>query len=221
MAGTSGPVVQPKVRARLILADDHRMVVQSFSQVLRGQFDVVDVVYDADALIELLQAKSADCLLLDVLLPGMNGLELIPRVRSLRPEIKILVVTMLRDRAVAEAALAAGADGFLPKDGGIDELALALETVLFGRLYISPTVPKTSHGVGTSAGHPALARLTFRQQQVLRLIGEGKALTEIARLLSVSESTVEFHKHNVMRALGLHTTSALAQFAVLLLAQSS
>lgn len=203
-------------RLSLILADDHRMTVEAFSATLGCDYDIAGVAFDGDELLTLVQRCAADCLLLDLILPGRNGLELIPRVRSLQPAMKILVVTMLIDRPLAEAALSTGASGFVPKDAGIAELKLAIGEVLAGRRYVSPRLPKTSHRVSLEARHPALRALTPRQQEIVLLLGEGKSDREIAYALALSPSTITFHKHHLMRVLGFESDGALMKYAILL-----
>jgi DNA-binding NarL/FixJ family response regulator len=192
------------------------MVVEAFSVALRPRFDVAGVAYDGQRLVALANCCPADCLLLDIALPGQNGLQLVPRVRAAQPEMRILVVTMFLDRAIANAALDAGADGIVPKDAPLAELELAISEVLAGRRYVSPRLPKTSHRVGLQARHQGLERLTPRQQDIVRLFGEGKSETEMARALGVGLSTITFHKHNLMRALGVESDAALKQLCGLL-----
>lgn len=202
-------------RARLILADDHRMVVEGLRAILERQYDIAGVAFGAQELLALLDHRPAECLMLELLIAGGNGLDLIPRIRQLQPTLKILVVTVLIDRVLADAALAAGASGFIPKSGCCDELCIAISEVLAGRRYLSPQVPKTSHRVSLGAKHLGLHRLTPRQQEVVLLMGEGKSATEICKTLDLSQSTITFHKHNIMRVLGVGSDADLVRYSVL------
>ena len=204
-----------RARPRLVIVDDHRLLVQGLQEMLGRRYDVVGVAYAGDELLELLRHRPADALLLDLSLPGRGGLELLPEIRALQPDLRVLVVTMHTDRILAEAALAAGATGFVPKDAGMDELERALESVLAGRKFISDRVPPVSHGVGLDAIHASLARLTPRQQTILRLIGNGKTSAEIAAKLGLTESTVTFHRQRIRRALGLASEWELVRQAIL------
>jgi len=132
-------------KPRLILVDDHRMIVGGLRSTLRATYDIVGVAFGGKELLALLKTRSADCLLLDLQLPDRLGLDLIPDVLALRPEMRILVVTMFLDRCIAEAALAAGAHGFIPKDAGRKELESAITDVLAGRRHVSPRLPRTSN----------------------------------------------------------------------------
>ena len=203
-------------RIRVVVADDHQMVVEAFARYLSRDFLVVGTAPDGDPLVTLLETRAADCLLLDLGLPGRNGLELIPSVRALQPSLKILVVTMFLDRVLADAAIAVGADGYVPKDAGIDELTLAIQDVISGHRYLSPRLPKTSHHVGLNAAHPALQRLTPRQQQIVIMLGEGRSESEVARALGVSLTAVIYHKNKIMRVLGVTKNASLRVLSVLL-----
>lgn len=202
-------------QARLIIADDHRMVVQGLEQMLGQRFEIVGVAYAGDELLKLLQRTPADGLLLDLSLPGRSGLDILPEIRTLQPDLKVLVLTMHADRVLAEASLAAGALGFVPKDAGMEELKLALSEVLAGRRYVSPRVPKSSHRVGLDAMHASLARLTERQQAILRLLGEGLSSAEIGDKLGLSENTITFHRKRIRMILGLATEWELTREAIL------
>jgi two-component system invasion response regulator UvrY len=202
-------------RPRLVIVDDHRLLVQGLQQLLGKQYDIVGVAYAGDELLELLRRTPADAVLLDLSLPGRGGLELLPEIRALQPELRVLVLTMHVDRILAEAALAAGATGFVPKDAGMEELRAALEAVLAGRRFLSERVPKISHRVGLDAVHASLSRLTPRQQTILRLIGEGRTSAEIGAKLGLSENTITFHRQRIRRLLGLASEWELVRHAIL------
>lgn len=203
-------------RERLVIADDHRMVVQGLQQMLGERYEIAAVAYAGDELLEVLKQTPADGLLLDLSLPGRNGLDILPEVRELQPDLKVLVLTMHADRVMAEASLAAGALGFVPKDAGVEELKLALSQVLAGRRYVSPRVPKSSHRVALDALHASLARLTDRQQAILRLLGQGKTSAEIGEELGISENTITFHRRRIRALLGLASEWELTRQAILI-----
>ena len=204
-----------KHRPRLVIADDHRLLVQGLQQMLGRRFEIVGVAYAGDELLELLRRTPADGLVLDLSLPGRSGLDLLPDIRSLQPGLHVLVLTMHVDRILAEAALAAGATGFVPKDSSMDEVETALNEVLAGRRYLSPRIPKFSHRVGLDAIHSSLTRLTPRQQTILRLLGQGKTSAEIGHTLGLSESTITFHRHRIRKILGLTSEWELVRHAIL------
>ena len=202
-------------RARLVIADDHRMVVQGLEQMLADRYDIAGVAYAGDELLALLKRTPADIVLLDLSLPGRSGLDILPDIRALQPAVKVLVLTMHADRVLAEAALAAGALGFVPKDAGMEELKLALTEVLAGRRYVSPRVPKSSHRMALDALHASLAKLTERQQTILRLLGQGLSSAEIGEKLGLSENTITFHRKRIRAVLGLTSEWELTRQAIL------
>ena len=204
-----------RARPRLVIVDDHRLVVEGLRQMLGKRYDIVGVAYAGDELLELLRHTPADGLLLDLSLPGRGGLELLPEIRALQPALRVLVLTMHVDRILAGAALAAGATGFVPKDAGMDELERALTSVLAGKRFLSKRVPRASHGLGPDAMHASLARLTPRQQSILRLIGKGRTSGEIAAKLGLTESTITFHRQRIRRLLGLASEWELVRHAIL------
>jgi DNA-binding NarL/FixJ family response regulator len=140
----------------------------------------------------------------------------LPLAKQVRPELRVIIVTMHVDPWLAEAAFESGADGFVPKDAHSDDLFAAIRAVMGGGRYLSRLVPRTSHRVGLGAHHPGLSRLTPRQLQVFRLMGGGRRPIEISRALGVGRSTVTFHKGNIMRVLGIKSHSLLIRFAVLM-----
>jgi len=203
-------------RPRLVIADDHRLLVQGLQKMLGRRFDIVGVAYAGDELLELLRTTPADCLLLDLSFPGRSGLDVLPDIQALQPDLRIVVLTMHVDRILAEAAFAAGALGFVPKDSGMEEVERALAEALAGRRYLSPRVPKFTHGVGLDATHLSLSRLTPRQQEILRLLGQGKTSAEIGDSLGLSENTITFHRARIRKILGLSSEWEMARFAILL-----
>ena len=190
------------------------MVIEALENALKPSFTIAGVAYSGEQVMGVLADAESDCLLLDLGLPGKNGMQLIPAIRRRHPDVRILVLTMHVDRSVADACIAAGASGFVPKEATIAELKMAIGEVLAGRRYVSPLVPKSSHRLSLDAVHVGLQQLTTRQQDVLLRLGEGQTLVEISRGLEVSPSTVTFHKQNIMRVLGFDDDGALLQYAV-------
>lgn len=202
-------------RPRLIIADDHRLLVEGLQQTLGRNYDVVGVAYTGEEALEVAGAIDADCLLLDISLPGRNGLDILPDLLDLRPGLRVVVLTMHADRVLADASLAAGAMGFVPKDAGTDEVQTALGEALKGRRYISPRVPQMSRQLSLDARHLALARLTPRQQEVIRLLGEGLSSAEVGEVLGVSRAAVTGIRTRIREVLGLSNEFELVRFAIL------
>ncbi len=210
------PLLAPEAaRSRLMIADDHAMLVESLCAALGPEFEIAGTAHSGLELLALVSARRAHCLVLDLLLPGPTGLELIPMVLTKQPALRILVISMLVDPVFADAVLAEGASGFVPKEAPMCELELAIREVIAGRCYVSARVPKTSHQVGLRARHPALRALTSRQEEILLLLGDGMTERDVAEALGLGPSTVTFHKRNLMRTLGIGTDAALRRFSVL------
>ena len=203
-------------RPTLILADDHPMLVEGLERLLSRRYQVVGKAHSGPELLALLDTTVADCLLLDLSMPGTSGLELLPDARKKRPQMKILVVTQHVDRVIAEAVMEAGADGFVPKDSGSEDLREAITAVLSGEKFVSDRVPKRSYRITLGAPHPGLAGLTPRQLEILRLIARGMSTADIAAELGLSQSTVTFHRVNIRKTLGLDSERGLVRWAILM-----
>jgi DNA-binding NarL/FixJ family response regulator len=190
---------------------------QGIKALLRSSYVCVGVVNDGRELIATMDRTKPDVLLLDLSMPHVNGLELLPQVVQRAPSLKVLVVTMHLDRTLADLALGAGAHGFIPKESSAEELNSAIDQVLNGaKPFISPRVPRRSFRDGSAMEHPALDRLTPRHRQILALVGDGKSSQEIAETLGVSPRTVEFHRAGIRKALGITTEWGLMRFAIML-----
>jgi len=202
-------------RPLVLIADDHPLVAQGLRALIAPYCDVVALVEDARQVEAAVAEHQPDLLLLDLSMPHRNGLELLTVLRERYPALRMLVVTMHLDRALAEQAFLNGADGFIPKEAPAEELQTAIVTVLHDRRYLSPRVPRRGFGDGTTPADARLERLTPRQREVVRLLGQGKTTPEIAVLLGLSERTVEFHRAGARRALGITTEWGLVRFAIM------
>jgi DNA-binding NarL/FixJ family response regulator len=203
-------------RASILIADDHPLMSQGLRAILRPNYVVVGVVNDGREVHAVVESTKPDIVLLDLSMPHRNGLELIPELLAAFPALRILVVTMHVDRALADLALQAGAHGFVPKESSAEELNTAIQEVLEGRRYVSPKIPRRSFRDGAAVEHPELDRLTPRHLQILQLIGDGKSTAEIAETLGVSPRTVEFHRASIRKALGITSEWGLMRFAIML-----
>lgn len=205
-------------KPRLLLADDHELLLDGLRRVLEADYDLIGAVGDGRAAVAAYEQLQPDLLLLDIALPLLNGIEAARQVRRLAPDARILFVTMQTDRVYVEEAFRAGGSGYVLKQAAASELVVAIRTVLRGRRYVSPHVAEK---IGVAdldlADDPSRlfgAQLTPRQREVLQLIAEGKSLKEIGNLLNISVRTVEFHKNGLMQVLGFRTTAELTRYAV-------
>lgn len=201
-------------RPRLVIVEDHPLVAQGLRALLEPHYDVAEVVLDARGAMAVLERVEPAAVLLDLSMPRRNGIDLLPTIRRDLPNIKVLVVTMHVDKALADLAFKAGAHGFVPKESTAIELRAAIAAVLRGEKFLSPRVPKRAYRGTDVLGNPNLDRLTPRQLHILRLIGEGRNGNEIAETLGVSPRTIEYHRAGIRRALGIATEWGLVRYAI-------
>lgn len=204
-------------RARVLLADDHRIVAEGLESLLSEDFDLVGTVRDGDALIAAARRLHPDVIVTDISMPGTNGLDAIRELRRQGITAKVVTLTMHADPQLAVDALRSGATAYVLKHSAGDELIAAVREVLHGRTYVTGLIAKEVRAAvaGVDARPPGRSvRLTARQRQVLQLIAEGRTMKEIAASLNVSARTVESHKYQMIEALGLRTTADLVRYAV-------
>jgi DNA-binding NarL/FixJ family response regulator len=204
-------------RPRVLLADDHTMILAGLTSLLESDFDLVGTVADGRALIDAAVRLKPDIIMMDISMPLLNGIEAARQLRKSVPQSKIIFLTMHGDIDYVREAFRAGASGYLIKRSAASELVTAIHEVLKGRTYVTPLVTKDMMGSflePTDSAEKLQSRLTPRQREVLQLVAEGHSNKEIAAVLKVSTKTVEFHKYNLMQALGIRTTAELTQYAM-------
>ncbi len=204
-------------RAKVLLVDDHPLVLDSLRQLIEPHFTVVGMVGDAQELLSRAKDLQADVILLDASLPGMSGFEAARQLKVLLPTVKIIMVTMLTEAISVSEAFKAGASGYVLKQSASDELHEAIESVLMNKRYVSRKVDAdvreaVEHEWFRPEGYSS--ELTTRQREILVLLADGRSTKDIAQALKISMKTVEFHKANITRKLGVHTTSDLIKFAL-------
>jgi DNA-binding NarL/FixJ family response regulator len=207
---------------RVILADDHQLVRAGLRSLLQS-FDNVRVLVecsDGHATLERVEALRPDVLLLDITMPGLNGLEVARRVRKLSPTTQVLVLSMHAGPEYVTQALRAGVAGYLIKDSAVEELRVALDALAAGRPYLSPAISQTVlQGYLRTGKAPAYAgveldKLTARQREILQLLAEGHGTRDIATRLRLSVKTVESHRGQLMDRLDIHDVPGLVRFAI-------
>ena len=204
-------------RARVLLADDHRIVAEGLRSLLEDAFELVGTVGDGQALVDAASALTPDAIVCDIAMPLMNGLDAVRQLKRNGVAAKVVFLTMYADVHLVTEALRAGASGYVLKHSAGDELVAAIRDALRGRTYITPLLPRgvaervTQDASGRSAGMP---KLTPRQRQVLHLVAEGRTMKEIAAILSMSTRTAETHKYQMMQTLRCRTTADLVRYAV-------
>jgi DNA-binding NarL/FixJ family response regulator len=211
------PLTQP---ARIFLVDDHALVLEGIKKLLEPHYHVVgDDQGDGD-LIDQVKRLKPDIVLMDVTLPGQNGYDITRKLKELYPSLKVIFVSMHLEPTFIMEAFRAGGDGYVPKQTVAKELIAAIDHVHRNKLYISPIVPETvqqsifdqMHGI---PGNELSGKLTTRQTEILKLVAQGFSGKDMAETLGISESTVAFHKTQIMQALGLKTKADLTKYAVM------
>lgn len=204
-----------KRRPRVLIADDHTLVAESFKKLLEGEFEVVGTVPDGRALLRAVPELHPDVILADIAMPLLNGLDAGEQARQAAPRVKVIYLTMNQDSALAEEALRRGASGYLLKTCAASELVSALHSVLKGKTYVSPQIAREMEPAFLHSGKPrSQPQLTPRQREVLQLLAEGRPMKEVADILKLEPRTVAFHKYRIMAALRLKSNAELVQYAI-------
>jgi DNA-binding NarL/FixJ family response regulator len=204
-------------RPRLLLADDHPLVLAGLRSLLETECDVVGAVSDGRSLVEAAARLNPEVIVTDISLPLLNGIDAARQIKKDQPDAKILFLTMHENLNYLKDALAAGATGYLLKTSAREELLGAVQDVVRNRIHVS-------HGFGEEIvdqfeRHPrrftgSQSVLTARQREILQLVAEGRAAKEIASVLNIAPQTVAFHKHQIMDKLGLRTIAELTKYAI-------
>ena len=207
-----------KKKARVLIADDHSILLAGLRRLVEDFCEVVGTVEDGRALVAAAELLKPDVIVLDISMPLLNGLDAARKIKTSVPDAKLIFLTMHASPTYATEAIKVGASGYLLKQSAASELPQAIESVLNGQIYLTPAVTKQTLDAILQSGQAevrkSLVDLTPRQREVLQLIGEGKSTKEIATILNVSVKTVEFHKARLMEQLDLHSTPALIKFAI-------
>jgi len=204
---------------RIVLADDHKMILAALRSLLEKEIDiaVVGEAEDGIALLELVERTAPDVAVVDVGMPGMNGIEATRRLLAARPLLKVIALSAYSDKRFVLEMLEAGAKGYLIKASAGDELPRAIRAIAQGQTYLCPevagTIVEAARGKSSREGR-ATAKLGRREREVLALLAEGNISSEIAARMHIAASTVEVHRRNIMRKLDLHSVAELTKYAI-------
>jgi DNA-binding NarL/FixJ family response regulator len=201
---------------RVMLADDHTILVEAFRKLLEPHCEIVGTVADGRALLETAPQLKPAVIIVDIGMPLMNGLEAGMRLKELMPTVKLIFLTMNEDPELAMEAMRSGASGYLLKSSAGSELIRAIEMALRGKSYVTPKLAKGMQKAFINNPGPKARNktLTPRQREVVHLLAEGKSMKEVASVLNVTPRTVAFHKYRVMEELNLKTTAELIHYAI-------
>lgn len=203
--------------ARILLADDHPLVLESVRELLEPNFSVVGTVQTGQQVLEEAEKLRPDIVLLDANMPGMSGFEAARQLKNLLPTVKIIFLTMLTEAIAVSEGFRAGAMGYVLKQDASDELHAAVQTVMANRRFVSSKLDmEVREAMECQWSRPEgyTTNLTERQRQILTMLANGTSTKKIAKELNISMKTVEFHKANITRKLGVRTTSDLIRVAL-------
>ncbi len=201
-------------KMRILTADDHPLVRDGCRAALENDYEIVGTVSDGRNLIEAALRLKPDLIVLDISMPSLNGLEAARQIKAALPEVKLIFFTMHSEQSYLQAAFEAGASGYVLKSSEREVLLRAVQVVLNGQIYAPQGLPVGMRNK-TDPGQMAKAlMLTPREREVLQLIAEGKSGKDIANILQISIKTVEYHRENIKRKLGVTTTAGLTRSAI-------
>lgn len=205
---------------KIVIAEDHTILRAGLCALLSSQkqFEIVGEAGDGREAVRIVNTLIPDLLLIDLSMPKLNGMDAIKEIKSQHPQIKIIVLTVHKSDEYIIASLDAGANGYMLKDASQNELLLAIEYVLAGKVFLSPSISDkvVEAYLENKKGKKEKTTwdtLTSREREILKLIAEGNKNKDIANHLCISLKTVEKHRSNLMKKLDLHNTAALTAYA--------
>jgi DNA-binding NarL/FixJ family response regulator len=202
-------------RPRVLLADDHALIVGAFEKLLAGECDIVGTVSNGRELIDAAESLRPDVIVLDISMPLLNGLDAGRQIKQRHRDVRLIFLTMNEDAGLAAEAFKAGASGYLLKRSAVSELSTAIREVMQGRSYITSLIAGGLVGSLLDRNVQSDAEaLTPRQREILQLLAEGHSMKAIAAVLGVTPRTVAFHKYRMMEQLQVKSTAELIQYAL-------
>jgi DNA-binding NarL/FixJ family response regulator len=203
-------------RSRILLADDHKLLLEAFKNLLEPEFEIVGTCSDGREVLAAALELKPDVLVLDIWMPLLNGIDAGRQLKQLLPRTKLIYLTVNQDPDLAAEAFRIGASGYVLKNCAASELVTAINDAICGRSYVTPLITKGMVG-SFLQDHKRPRRahdLTPRQREVLQLLAEGRSMKEVASILRITPRTVAFHKYEMMHQLQIGTSAELIRFAV-------
>jgi DNA-binding NarL/FixJ family response regulator len=203
-------------RTRVVLADDHTLILEALKKLIEPEFEVVGMFADGLTVVNEAPLLNPHVIVLDIRMPIMNGLNAGERLKLLMPSVKLVYLTQDQDRDVAAQAFRLGASAYLLKNSAASELVHAIHSVMRGSPYVTPLMTKGMVGsvVHSFKRRKSPSRLTLRQKEVLQLLAEGRSMKEAAFILKVSPRTVAYHKYTMMEHLKIRSSAGLIEYAL-------
>ena len=208
--------MEPRHRARLVIADDHTLLAEACKNLLEPEFDVVGIADNGRALLQLASELKPEIVILDIAMPQLNGLDAGKQIKHLLPATKLVFLTMNMSPEVAAEAFRRGASAYVVKTSAASDLVRAVRRALRSESYLSPDITKETVDFLLRSGtsQSLEKRLTPRQNEILHLLAEGMSMKAIAAVLNLKPGTVAFHKYKMMETLGLKSNAELLQYAI-------
>lgn len=200
--------------ARLLIADDHKLLAEACRSILEPQYKVLRIVTDGRALLEAAFTLKPDVIVLDIAMPGLNGLDAGEQIKRRMPSVKLVFITMTLTAEMAAEAFRRGASGYVLKQSAAEELIIAIRKVIHGESYLSPLIARETVSFLLNQREPHARRITSRQNEVLQLLAEGMSMKEVANTLNIKPGTVAFQKYRMMETLGVKTNAELLKYAI-------
>jgi len=202
----------------LIIADDHTVIRQALCEMLRGKgsYNIVAEAGDGSELMDLLRSHQPDLIILDINMPRMDGVATLEKLSSMTNCPPVLVLSANEGERSVRAVLKAGAKGYVPKNAALEELEFAINSLVEGKTYLSPTVvaPLMANGNTENPLESPLSVLTKREVEILTYLADGKPNREIAKVLHISTRTVDTHRSNILKKLKIKTNAELVKLAI-------
>ena len=208
--------MEPRHRARLLIADDHTLLAEACKNLLEPEFDVVGIADNGRALLQLASELKPEIVILDIAMSQLNGLDAGKQIKHLLPATKLVFLTMNMSPEVAAEAFRRGASAYVVKSSAASDLVRAIRRALRSESYLSPDITKETVDFLLRSGtsQSLEKRLTPRQNEILHLLAEGMSMKAIAAVLNLKPGTVAFHKYKMMETLGLKSNAELLQYAI-------
>lgn len=205
-------------KARILIVDDHGVVIEGIKSALRErlEFEVVGAAFSGRQAIELVKESRPDIVIMDISMTDMNGVEATKQIKKLYPDTKIIIYTMFSNEEFVIELFKIGISGYVLKQDPFSDLILAADAVKTGGTYFSTTAPKilSQHIKALEEGKKSLGELSLREQEVFKLLADGKSVKQIAEKLFISPKTVESHKYSIMAKLGAQSVADLTKIAI-------
>lgn len=204
------------MRARIFLADDHSLLLDAFSNLLKSEYEIVGTATDGRMMLKMVTKLAPDLVLMDIAMPNLNGFDAGEKLKKILPDTKLVFLTVNEDPDMVHEALRIGASGYLLKSSASSELFQAIEAVLNSRTYVSPKLAESlaDAQIKKPGAQKVHGDLSVRQREVLQLLAEGHTMKKVAAILNITPRTVAFHKYQIMETLDVKSNSELIQYAV-------